>query len=507
MVPKLRDESAFLRPHMFRHSKQAAEAKAKLDALGKSQAVIEFELDGTIITANEIFLSAVGYAQHEIVGKHHSMFVDPDDADSPEYAEFWDKLRRGEYQAAQYKRLAKGGREFWIEASYNPICRTNGKPYKVVKFATDVTRTKTEYADLLGKINAISKSQAVIEFKLDGTILTANENFLNAVGYTLAEIEGRHHSMFVEPAYKASREYEAFWHNLRCGKFQAGQYKRFGKGQREIWIEASYNPILDLNGEPYKVVKFATDITRQAQLLANLNRLIEQNFAEIDHALGQSNRQTTDASASASETSNNVQMMAAAAEELASSVAEISEAMAKSRAETDSAAAQADTADQATERLTNAATSMGGIIGLIQNIAGQINLLALNATIEAARAGEAGRGFAVVATEVKNLAAQAARATEQIAREIEGIQSISGDVVAALQLIRTSIAALREHVVATASAIEEQSAVTNDMSSGMQSAAQGVTSISRSIGEISAAVMQVSGAVTKTKEAASVLAR
>ena len=182
-------------------------------------------------------------------------------------------------------------------------------------------------------------------------------------------------------------------------------------------------------------------------------------------------------------------MMAAAAEELASSVAEISEAMAKSRAETDSPAAQADTADQATERLTNAATSMGGIIGLIQNIAGQINLLALNATIEAARAGEAGRGFAVVATEVKNLAAQAARAT------------------AALQLIRTSITALREHVVATASAIEEQSAVTNDMSSGMQSAAQGVTSISKSIGEISAAVMQVSGAVTKTKEAASVLAR
>ena len=285
------------------------------------------------------------------------------------------------------------------------------------------------------------------------------------------------------------------------------KYKRFGKGQKEIWIEASYNPILDLNGEPYKVVKFATDITRQAQLLANLNRLIEQNFAEIDHAIGQSHRQTTDASASASETSNNVQMMAAAAEELASSVAEISEAMVKSRAETDSATVQAEAADQATERLANAATAMGGIIGLIQNIAGQINLLALNATIEAARAGEAGRGFAVVATEVKNLAAQAARATEQIAREIEGIQSISGDVVAALQLIKTSITTLREHVVATASAIEEQSAVTNDMSSGMQSAAEGVTSISKSIGEISAAVTQVSGAVTKTKEAASVLAR
>jgi methyl-accepting chemotaxis protein len=490
-----------------RSRKAGREARATVAALSKSQAIIEFALDGTIITANENFLTAVGYSLSELVGKHHSMFVGSDYQDDPEYAEFWDKLRRGEHQAAQVRRVGKGGREIWIEASYNPILGRDGKPFKVVKLATDVTRRKGEYADLLGQINAIRKSQAVVEFRLDGTILKANENFLGALGYTLPEIEGRHHSMFVEPAHRKSQDYAEFWHHLRCGKFQAGQYKRIGKGEKEIWIEASYNPILDLDGEPYKVVEFATDITRQIQLLADLKRLIEQNFAEIDQTIAQSNRQTSDASASATETSSNVQIMAAAAEELASSVGDISEAMAKSKAATDSAFSQAEAADQATERLANAATAMGGIVGLIQSIAGQINLLALNATIEAARAGEAGRGFAVVATEVKNLASQAARATEQIAREIEGVQSISGDVVAALENIRGSMTSLRDHVVAAASAVDEQSAVTNEMSSGMQNAAEGVRRIAKSITEINAAVTQVSGAVAKTKEAARVLAR
>jgi methyl-accepting chemotaxis protein len=493
--------------HFSRAASTAAEAEAKLAALNKSQAVIEFKVDGTILTANKNFLDATGYALAEIQGKHHSMFVTPEFRESAEYRQFWERLGSGEFQAAQYKRLGKGGKEIWIEASYNPVVGRNGKPYKIVKFATDVTRQKTEYADLLGKINAIGKSQAVIEFALDGTILTANDNFLQAVGYELSEIQGRHHSMFVDAAYKHSREYAEFWDKLRRGEFQAAQYKRFGKGGREIWIEASYNPILDLNGRPFKIVKFATDITRQALLLANLNRLIEENFAEIETAVAQSNRQSSDAASSAVEASGNVQSMAAASEELAVSVAEISEAMTKSKTATDSAFSHAGAADEATQRLSNAASAMGGIVGLIQNIAGQINLLALNATIEAARAGEAGRGFAVVATEVKNLAAQAARATEQISTEIDGVQAISHDVVGALESIRGSVATLRDQVVATSSAIQQQSAVTRDMSAGMQNAAHAAERISHSITEISAAVTQVSNAVGKTKEAAKVLAR
>src|ERR1700753_616698 len=210
---------------------------AQLTALRKSQAIIEFKLDGTIITANKNFLDAMGYQLSEVQGHHHSMFVDAAYKESAEYREFWAKLGRGEFQAAQYKRLAKGGREVWIEASYNPLLDPGGKPYKVVKYATDISKQKAEYADLSGKVQAISRSQAVIEFNLDGTIITANENFLAVMGYTLSEIQGRHHSMFAEPAYRDSAEYRDFWARLNRGEFQAGQYKRIGKGGKEVWIE------------------------------------------------------------------------------------------------------------------------------------------------------------------------------------------------------------------------------------------------------------------------------
>jgi methyl-accepting chemotaxis protein len=313
--------------------------------------------------------------------------------------------------------------------------------------------------------------------------------------------------MFVEPALREGRDYAEFWAKLKAGEYHSGQFKRLGKGGREVWIEATYNPVLDAAGRPYKVVKFAADVTRQVQLLQNLNRMIETNFGEIDQAIARSNRESGEATRAADETSTNVQMMASAAEELAASVDEISSSMTKSRAATDSAFDQARKAGDLTQRLSQAATAMGGIVGLIQTIAGQINLLALNATIESARAGEAGRGFAVVASEVKNLANQAARATEQIAREIDGVQSISGDVVEALGAISGSMGVMRDHVVSTASAIEQQSAVTRDMSHNMQSAAQAVSTISHGIGEISHAVALVSGAVGKTKEAARVLAR
>ncbi len=203
---------------------------ALLAALSKSQAIIEFKLDGTIITANENFLKALGYTLGEIKGRHHSMFVEPNHRGSAEYRQFWEKLSRGEYQAAQYKRIGKGGREVWIEASYNPILDRRGRPYKVVKFATDVSQQKAVYADLLGKVEAIGRSQAVIEFELDGTIITANENFLTVLGYRLDEIKGRHHSMFVEPGYKDSADYRQFWESLNRGQYQAAQYKRIGKG-------------------------------------------------------------------------------------------------------------------------------------------------------------------------------------------------------------------------------------------------------------------------------------
>ncbi|MBB6250714.1 methyl-accepting chemotaxis protein [Nitrospirillum iridis] len=492
---------------MLLSSKKHGNALATLAALSKSQAMIEFSLDGTVITANDNFLKALGYTLGEVQGRHHSMFVDPAYRDSDDYKRFWGALRRGEFQAAQFKRIGKNGREIWIEASYNPILGADGRPTKVVKYATDVTAQKQQFADFQGQIAAIRKSQAVIEFAMDGTILDANDNFLSAVGYGLAEVKGRHHSIFVDPAQRDSADYRQFWEALRRGEYKTGQFRRIGKGGREVWLEANYNPILDLNGRPFKVVKYATDINRQIRMLADLKVLIDQNFGEIDEAVERSTRQAGDAAAAAGQTSGSVQMMASSAEELAASIREIAQSMTQSRTAADQAAALAGDADLATQRLTEVARSMEGVVDVIRTIAGQINLLALNATIEAARAGDAGKGFAVVATEVKNLANQSASATQQISEEIEGMQGVSQDVVGALSAIRQSIGVVREYVASTASAVEEQSAVTRDMSNNMQTTAMAVDTVTRNLGDITAAITQVGQAVATTKQAASVLAR
>ena len=240
---------------------KTADFEGKINAISKAQAMIEFNLDGTIRTANDNFLGAVGYQLSEIEGQHHRIFCDPSYAASPEYKAFWEKLASGQFDAGDYKRITKEGKEIWINASYNPIFDAEGKPFKVVKFATDITETKLKTADFEGKINAISKAQAMIEFNLDGTIRTANDNFLGAVGYQLSEIEGQHHRIFCDPSYAASPEYKAFWEKLASGQFDAGDYKRITKEGKEIWINASYNPIFDAEGKPFKVVKFATDIT------------------------------------------------------------------------------------------------------------------------------------------------------------------------------------------------------------------------------------------------------
>ncbi len=252
-----------------------ADVQGQIEAVGKAQAVIEFNLDGTIITANDNFLNALGYTLGEVQGQHHRMFVEESFRASVEYRQFWEALNRGEYQAGEYKRIGKGGKEVWIQASYNPILDLNGKPFKVVKYATDVTEQKLRNADVQGQIEAVGKAQAVIEFNLDGTIITANDNFLNVMGYTLAEIQGQHHRMFAEESFRASAEYRQFWEALNRGEYQTGEYKRIGKGGKEVWIQASYNPILDLNGKPFKVVKYATDVSEQKLRNADFEGQIE----------------------------------------------------------------------------------------------------------------------------------------------------------------------------------------------------------------------------------------
>lgn len=422
--------------------------EGRIEAIRRAQAVIEFAMDGTILSANENFLKTMGYTLADVQGKHHSMFVEPAQRSSTAYRDFWARLRDGKYDSAEYKRIGKDGKEVWILATYNPILDDRGRPSMVVKFATDVTAEKLKHADEQGRLAAISKSQAVIEFGMDGIILTANDNFLKTLGYRLSDIQGRHHRMFVDAAERDGPEYRSFWTRLQGGEYVSAEFRRIAKNGNDVWIQASYNPIEDLNGKPYKVVKYATDTT--AQVLAR--RKSEQ-------------------------VRDMVQQAAVGADELRHSVQEISQAMDKSQQTVAAASEEVGHADQQANRLNVAAEAMGGIVTLIGNITSQINLLALNATIESARAGEAGRGFAVVASEVKNLANQAKDATDRISNEIAGLSGISTDVTASLQRISSSMELVKDYVTSTATAVREQTAVSETMSSNMKAAAAEAESV------------------------------
>ena len=439
-----------------------ANFSGQIAAISKSQAVIEFNLDGTIITANNNFCQATGYRLEDIQGQHHRMFVDPAYASSQEYEKFWQDLNNGQFLTGEFWRFARGNKEIWIQASYNPIFDQNGKVFKVVKFASDITEQKLKNADYTGQIEAIGKSQAVIEFNMDGTIRTANSNFLAAVDYPLSEIAGKHHRIFVDKNYGESQEYRAFWDKLRRGEFVAGQFKRFNRSGEEFWIQASYNPILDLNGKPYKVVKYATDITPQKRAIAALQKSLaalaegdlcqkievqlEGEFellqADMNKTLDQLTRMIGSimeganyVTVSAKELQSGAEDLSQRTEEQASNLEETAASMEELTATVNKNAENAETANnlalqatkkaegggqvvsqavQAMSAIEQSSKEIADIIGVIDEIAFQTNLLALNAAVEAARAGEQGRGFAVVAGEVRNLAQRSAEAAKDI---------------------------------------------------------------------------------------------
>ncbi len=625
--------------------------RGQLTAINKAQAVIQFELDGTILTANNNFLSTMGYTLEEVQGRHHSLFVEPGSQNLPDYKQFWHELSTGVARTAEFKRYAKGGREVWIQASYVPVVDASGRPFKVVKFAVDVTQRKLKEADTAGQITAINKVQAVIEFKLDGTVVDANDIFLKVLGYTKDEIVGKHHSMFVEPSYRETADYQEFWRNLSQGRAQTAEFKRIAKSGKEVWIQACYNPILDLNGRPCKVVKFATDITEMVyQRQINMrnasmfdNAPVNIIFADLDlkiqylnpasiktlktiekllpvpveKIVGQSidifhknpshqrsllsdpknlprsahiqlgdetldllvsaiydpNRkymgsmvtwsvitdklarekrerelteglkktmtsvnenaqalssaaeeltavsqqmssnseetatQSNVVASAAEQVSKNVATVATSAEEMSASVKEIAKNANDAARVATEAVTVASNTNKTVAKLGESSIEIGKVIKVITSIAQQTNLLALNATIEAARAGEAGKGFAVVANEVKELAKQTATATEDISQKIEAIQTDTKGAVSAIDQISKIIGQINDISNTIASAVEEQSATTNEIARNASEAAKGSTEISKNITNVSMAARNTTEGANNTLSAATELSK
>ncbi len=526
----------------------SAEMTSQIAAMSKSQAVIEFTLDGKIVQANPNFLAAVGYSLEEIKGQHHSMFVDPDYRQSVEYRQFWEKLGRGEFESAQYRRFGKGGKEIWIQASYNPMFDRSGKVAGVVKFATDITADKLRNSDFEGQIAAIRKAQAVIEFKLDGTIVTANENFCKAVGYELREVQGQHHGMFVDPVFRQSPDYRMFWEKLGRGEFDAGQYKRVGKGGREIWIQASYNPIMDASGKPFKVVKFASDITAMRMaveqtkeaveaaknkdltrripmqdktgelevLCGGVNELLDivsdvmgeiksasrevaSAAAEISSATTDLSQRTEEQAASLEETSSSMEEIAATVKKNAENAKHANELTRGTREVADRGGEVVAQAVSAMARIEESSRKISDIISVIDEIARQTNLLALNAAVEAARAGEAGCGFAVVASEVRSLAQRSSQAAKDIK---DLIMNSSNQVQDGVQLVNragTSLKEILESIKQVADIVADIATASSEQAGGIEQVNKALTQMDE-VTQQNSAMVEENAATARTLE-------
>lgn len=525
------------------------EAKGMVDAINNSFATVEFDMKGNVLKANDAFLATMGYAFDEIQGKHHSMFVQPSYVQSAAYREFWERLGRGESDAAEYKRIGKGGRELWLQASYIAVKDEMGRPFKVVKYARDITAQKMQAADFEGQMAAIGAVQAVIEFDLDGRILKANDNFAQVMGYTFDEVRGQHHRMFVDKEYAASPEYRTFWDKLKRGEHDAGRYKRMAKGGREVWIQSSYNPILDADGKPFKIVKYATDITERvheeqeaqaavedvvrvvsALARGELSESITRDYSPKFEKMKEACNTTVEAlrttisevrsavqtlSSASEQVSSTAQMLSQAASEQASSVEETSASLEQMTASisqntenakvTDGMAGKASTeAAEGGDAVAQTVTAMKQIakkISIIDDIAYQTNLLALNAAIEAARAGQHGKGFAVVAAEVRKLAERSQIAAQEIGTVAASSVELAEKAGKLLESIVPNIKKTSDLVQEITAASEEQSTGVSQINGAVTQLSKATQTNAASSEELAATAEEMLGQVQQLERA------
>ena len=520
------------------------ELEAEAAATDRSFAIIEFAPDGTVLNANAAFLAAMGYRLDEIRGQHHRQFVDPAEHAGQAYRELWERLSRGEFQTGPCRRLAKGGREIWLMASYNPVLDSAGRVVRVVKYATDITAQQQRAIEADCVLAAVDHSQAVIEFDLDGTLREANGNFLNAMGYTRAEVVGQHHRMFVEPAYAASAEYREFWEALRRGDYRTAQYRRLAKGGREVFIQATYSPIRDASGRPYKVIKFATDVTDQVRtveavralvtaakggdltprvpvnhLSGNLHELadgvnglidgmstmvaqlqtavvaVRSGAGEISRGNMNLSQRTEEQAASLEETAASMEEMTATVRQTAENARQANSLAATARTEAEKGGAVVGEAVGAMEGIHGASTRIADIISVIDEIAFQTNLLALNAAVEAARAGEQGRGFAVVAAEVRMLASRSSEAAKEIKSLIQ--ESVTR-VAAGKALVDRSGATLGEIV----ESVRKVSHIVGEIMTASHEQAVGIEQVNKAVTTMDEVTQQNAALVEEAASAA-----